>query len=177
MENLQASENNHTQSLSGKEAIAKLTELAEGAKTCFFCTNIKTGLPLTASPMELLKVDNEGNLWFMSTKDSQRNQELETDSFTHLFFQEHQHAGFLNVYGISEIILDKAKIEELWKPLHKVWFQEGVDDPNISLIKVVPTQSYFWDTKNGQVIAFAKMALSLLTGKTMDDSVEGKLEL
>jgi|SRR6476661_4241120 len=165
----------HIKPLTGKEAIDKLREIATKAETCFFCTNIKTGLPLTASPMDLLEVDDEGNLWFMSMKDSTKNQEIQADPFTHLFFQESKHSGFLNIYGITEISYDKQRIEELWKPLHKVWFQGGKDDPQISLLKVFPTQAYYWDNKHGDMVAFAKMAVSMVSGKTMDDSIEGDL--
>lgn len=167
----------HIKPLEGNEALKKLRELALKAETCFFCTNIKTGLPVTASPMDLQEVDDAGNLWFISMKDSTRNKEIEADPFTHLFFQESKHSGFLNIYGISEISFDKEKIEKLWQPIHKVWFPEGKDDPHISLIKVVPTQAYYWDNKHGDVVQFAKMAISMVSGKTMDDSVEGELNL
>ncbi len=72
---------------------------------------------------------------------------------------------------------DRAKIEELWSPLLKVWFQDGKDDDKISLIRVTPTQVYYWDTKHGEAVAFLKMAASVITGKTMDDSVEGELKV
>jgi general stress protein 26 len=83
----------------------------------------------------------------------------------------------LSVYGIAEISEDREKIEELWSPLMKTWFQEGKDDPRISIIKVTPTQSYYWDNKHGDTIAFLKMAVSVVAGKTLDDSVEGKLNV
>lgn len=175
---------NHTQdkkdtieSLQGKEAVEKLKELAKGAENCFFCTDIKTGLPMSVRPMSVLDVDDSGNLWFMSQKDSEKNNEISTDPFTHLFFQQNKNSGFLNIYGISEVIEDRAKIEELWSPLLKVWFQDGKDDEKISLIRVTPTQVYYWDTKHGEAIAFLKMAASVITGKTMDDSVEGELDV
>lgn len=167
----------HIKSLSGEEALKKLKELAKGAENCFFCTNIKTGLPLSVRPMSVLDVDDNGNLWFMSHNDSNKNEEIALDPFTHLFFQEHKNSGFLNIYGISEIVNDQAKIDELWNPLLKVWFQDGKDDAKISLIKVEPTDVYYWDTIHGEAIAFIKMAASIITGKTMDDSVEGKLEV
>ncbi|MDQ7948756.1 MAG: pyridoxamine 5'-phosphate oxidase family protein [Pedobacter sp.] len=152
-------------------------ENKESRDNCFFCTNIKTGLPLSVRPMSVLDIDDSGNLWFMSQKDSHKNAEIEADPFTHLFFQEHKNSGFLNIYGISEIVYDQKKIEELWNPLLKVWFQGGKDDPNISLIKVELTDVYYWDTVHGEAIAFIKMAASIITGKTMDDSVEGKLDI
>lgn len=165
----------HIKTLEGEAAVKKLKDLAKSAENCFFCTNIKTGLPLSVRPMSALEVDDQGNLWFMSHKDSVKNEEIASDPFTHLFFQENKNSGFLNIYGISEIVHDQAKIDKLWNPLLKVWFQEGKDDPKISLIKVEPTDVYYWDTKHGEAIAFIKMAASILTGKTMDDSVEGKL--
>jgi general stress protein 26 len=167
--------NDHIKTLEGTEAVKKLKDLATSAENCFFCTNIKTGLPLSVRPMSVLQVDDAGNLWFMSQSDSNKNNEIASDPFTHLFFQEHKNSGFLNIYGISEIVKDQAKIDELWNPLLKVWFQGGKDDPKISLIKVEPTNVYYWDTVHGEAIAFIKMAASIITGKTMDDSVEGNL--
>lgn len=61
--------------------------------------------------------------------------------------------------------------------MFKVWFEKGKNDPMITLIKVDPTQGYYWDTKHGKAVAFLKIAVSLLTGNTMDDSVEGKLNV
>ena len=55
--------------------------------------------------------------------------------------------------------------------------QGGVDDPNLSVIQVVPDDGYYWNNKNGKMVAFAKMAASLITGKTMDDGIEGNLDL
>lgn len=48
--------------LSGKEALDKLKEIAEKALICFFCTNIKTGLPISVCPTAVLEVDYAGNL-------------------------------------------------------------------------------------------------------------------
>ncbi len=64
--------NDTIQSLQGKEAVEKLKELAKGAENCFFCTDIKTGLPMSVRPMSVLDVDDSGNLWFMSQKDSEK---------------------------------------------------------------------------------------------------------
>ena len=170
-------EENNIKDLGGKEAIEKLRSLAEKAESCFFCTNIKTGIPLSVRPMAIQQVDDEGNIWFMSLKDSHKNDEISSDPFTHLLFQAGAHSGFVNIYGISEISRDQAKIDELWSPFIKTWFQGGKDDPDITLIKVIPSEGYYWDTKHGTAVAFLKMAASVITGKTMDDSVEGALEV
>lgn len=165
----------HLKNLEGPEAKAKLKELVEKAQNCFFCTGIKTGLPFSTRPMSEQLVDDDGNIWFLSRKDSEKNAEIEQDPLVQLLFQADKHTGFVSIYGIAEIIDDQQKIDELWQPMFKVWFEKGKSDPMISLIRVNPTQGYYWDTKHGKAIAFLKIAVSLVTGNAMDDSVEGKL--
>ena len=158
--------------LSNAEAIAKLKDLAESIQTCMFCTyNDNT---FESRPMSVQQVDAEGNLWFMSDKSSRKNRTIMKDARVELLFAS-GHEKFLSVHGTASISYDREKIKELWEPIVKVWFTEGVDDPNISVIKVDFDNGYYWDTKHGSMISFAKMAASLLTGKTMDDGIEGNL--
>lgn len=163
--------------LQGGDAAKKMKELAESADSCFFCSNIKTGLPFSTRPMSPLKIDDAGNFWFLSSDDSNKNEELSHDPFVQLLFQGSSYSGFLNVYGIAEVSKDKAKIKELWKPVLKTWFTEGEDDPRITVIKVDPTDGYYWDNKHGNTIAYIKQAAGAVIGKTIDDSIEGKLEM
>jgi general stress protein 26 len=168
---------NNFKDLQGAEAIKKVKELVDIAKTCFFCSNIKTGIPLSTRPMSVQKVDDDGNFWFLSSNDSHKNDELAKDPFVHLFFQGSAHSDFLNIYGMAFISEDKEKIKELWEPILKTWFTEGVDDPRISVIKVEPSEGYYWDNKHGNAVAFVKQLAGATLGKTIDDSIEGKLDL
>ena len=59
----------------------------------------------------------------------------------------------------------------------KVWFTEGKDDPRITLIEIEPEHGYYWDNKHGNFIAGMKMMLGTVIGKTLDDSIEGSLEV
>ncbi|HJP62855.1 MAG TPA: pyridoxamine 5'-phosphate oxidase family protein, partial [Mucilaginibacter sp.] len=129
--------------LEGSEAVEKIRELVGKTSTCFFCSNIKTGIPFSTRPMSVQKVDDEGNLWFLSADDSHKDHELKTDPFVQLLFQGSAHSDFLNLYGIATANQDKQKIEELWEPLMKTWFTEGKDDPRISVIKVEPSEAYY----------------------------------
>ena len=172
--NKQQEEKNH-EDLQGAAAGAKIKELAGKTNSCFFCTKITTGQPLTVRPMAVQKMDEEGNFWFLSASDSHKNAEIQADPNVQLLFQGSAHADFLSVYGTATITTDKTIIKELWEPILKTWFTEGEDDPRITAIKVDTKDGYYWDTKHGSAVAFIKTIAGALMGKTLDDSIEGKL--
>lgn len=161
--------------LAAGEAIAKIKEIIKTAETCFFCTNVPTGNSGGVRPMAVQETDDEGNLWFLSSNDSHKNQELALDPSVKLYFQGSPHSDFLHLNGTATISTDQVKIKELWKPILKTWFTGGVDDPRITVIKVIPSEGYYWDNKHGNAIAGVKMLIGAAIGKTLDDSIEGKL--
>ncbi len=57
----------------------------------------------------------------------------------------------------------------------KTWFTEGEDDPRITVIKVAPLDGYYWDNKQGNAVAGVKMMIGAALGKTLDDSIEGRI--
>ena len=162
--------------LMGSEGVEKIKEIARKAASCFFCTNINGG-SFNTRPMSAEKIDDEGNFWFLSADDSHKNKEIATDPAVQLLLQGSHHSDFLSINGRAEISKDKNKIEELWDGIMKAWFTEGKDDPSISIIKFTPEEAYYWDTKNGKMISFLKIAVGAVTGKTMDDGIQGKLKV
>ena len=77
--------------------------------------------------------------------------------------------------GEATVSRDKQRIKELWSPVIKTWFTEGQDDPRITVIKVTPTEGYYWDNKHGNAVAGVKMLIGAAIGKTLDDSIEGEV--
>jgi general stress protein 26 len=148
--------------LRGREAVEKIRELVGKAENCFFCTSAPTGETGGARPMNVRKVDDEGNLWFLGASDS---------------LQGSPHSDVLHLTGRATVSTDRAKIEELWEPILKTWFTGGVDDPRITVIKVAPAHGHYWDTKHGNTVAYAKMLIGAAVGTTLDDSIEGTLRV
>lgn len=163
--------------LQGQEAVSKIREMVEQAGNCFFCSAIATGASNGDRPMNVRQVDDEGNLWFLSASDSRKNQELAIDPSVKLYFQGSKHSDFMQINGQATITRDREKIEELWSPLVRTWFTEGKEDPRITIIKVTPTEGYYWDTKHSTAVAGVKMLIGAALRKTMDDSIQGKLDV
>jgi general stress protein 26 len=68
-------------------------------------------------------------------------------------------------------------IDEHWKPIAKAWFEEGKDDADVTIIRVQPTDAYYWDTKDGKAVAFLKWAANAVGMNVDDGGVEGRINI
>ncbi len=168
-------EENH-KDLQGKEGIKKIKELIDKASSCFFCTNTEK-MPIPTRPMAVQKMDDDGVIYFLSSNDSHKNKEIKSDGSVQLFFQGDPHSDFLTLTGHATITEDKNLIKELWNPMLKTWFTDGIDDPRISVIKVDVEEGYYWDTIHALPVSFVKRLVGAVIGKTLDDSIEGAINL
>lgn len=163
--------------LNAAEAVKKIKELASQANICFFCTESSTGQTKGARPMSILQVDDSGTIWFVSPKESDKNKEIAGNPSVRLYFHGSAHSDLMYLIGHAYLHEDRSKIKDIWNPFLKTWFTEGQDDPRISIIKVHPSEGYYWDSKHGNVVATVKMMIGSMIGKTMDDSVEGNIKV
>ena len=164
------------ENLHSQEAVKKLKELSESARTCMFCTELST-LPNNARPMSLQECDQEGNLWFISSRDSNKNFEIKDDNRVQLYFMNNGSSEYLSIFGKAYIYTDKNTIEDKWSSFANAWFEEGKDDPKVTIIRVTPDETYYWDTKAGKFVSMVTFIASAVTGIKTDnsDGVEGNL--
>lgn len=165
-----------TENLHSQEAVKKLKELSESARTCMFCTELST-LPNNARPMSLQECDQEGNLWFISSSDSNKNFEIKDDNRVQLYFMNNGSSEYLSIFGKAYIYTDKNTIEDKWSSFANAWFEEGKDDPKVTIIRLTPDETYYWDTKAGKFVSMVTFIASAVTGIKTDnsDGVEGNL--
>ncbi|MGA9639304.1 pyridoxamine 5'-phosphate oxidase family protein [Flavobacterium sp.] len=167
-----------TENLKNNKAIEKLKELAEDARICMFSTEL-TKLPVNSRPMGLQECDLQGNLWFLSSQESNKNFEISEDNRVQLYFMNNSSAEYLSIYGKAYIYKDQETIEEQWSPMAKPWFKDGKEDPNVTVIRVTPDEIYYWDTKAGKFMTMLSIfsAVALGSETDNDDGVEGKLNI
>src|SRR5690349_14210537 len=86
--------------LESSEAVNKMKELVKHESVCHFTTKL-TALPITTRPMSVKEVDDEGNFWFLSAIDSQKNEHITIDPRVQLFFSNTSNYEFLTVLGTA----------------------------------------------------------------------------
>src|SRR6187455_304696 len=109
--------------LNQQEAIDKFKELVKHESTCLFTTRL-TEVPLTTRPMAVQEVCDQGNFWFLSPSDSDKNMEIENDPRVQLFISNTSNYEFLSVYGRASVSRDREKIDKYWNEIAKAWFTE-----------------------------------------------------
>ena len=164
-----------TKDLYNAEAKEKIKELAESIDFTMFATDLGNK-PFHVVPMSTKEVDEMGNIWFLSNRNSTHNKNIEKQDSVHLIYSNKSSFEFLSIYGLATIITDKKRIKELYGSGDDAWF-EGVDDPNITALKIQPKEVYYWDTKNGKVLSLLKMVGGAITGNEPDLGNHGELKI
>ena len=158
-----------------EEAKRKLRELAEGIDFAMMETNLG-GRPSHINPMSTKEVDDQGCLWFLSNKNSEHNSHLQKDDTIQLIYSKPSDMEFLIIFGKAEILTQRPILERYYGKMDDAWF-DGVDDPNLTAIKVVPSEAQYWDTKNTKLVTMFKMGIGMLTGNQQDVGEQGNLEV
>lgn len=164
-----------TENLNGQNAVQKIKEISEKAGTCFFSTNLK--LSTKSRPMALQGVDENGAMWFLSDIRSEKVSEILLDNHVELYFMNNSKYEYVFLKGLATISQEKNLIEKYWTNFALAWF-ESKDDPNVSVIKVEPSDGYYYETKDNKLMAMSKMLFAAVTGSAIEDGgVEGELKI
>lgn len=123
--------------------------------------------------MSRQEVDDEGNIWFLFSAESETFHHLQENRSVSLTYAHVNNYQFLSINGIAEISQEKARIDKYWNSVLEAWFEKGKEDPSIRILKVIPKEAHYWDTKNNKLVTFFKVATSALTGVRSDIGREG----
>ena len=113
-----------------------------------------------ARPMAVAGVEGANTLWFVTSQNAPKSDEIRRDSRVSATFQSA--TRYVALSGRAELMSDPAKVNDLLKPSWKVWFPDGKDDPKLVLIKVTVTDAEFWDNAGTKGIRYAFVAAKAL---------------
>jgi hypothetical protein len=83
----------------------------------------------------------------------------------------------VHINGFSESIRDKEKVKQLWTPALKAWFPDGIDDPNLCLLKVKVEEAHYWDSSSSKMVVFFRMVKAILKHEKYDEGETGALHI
>src|SRR5690554_1703634 len=134
-----------TENLGNKDAIDKLKNMVEKIDIGMMCTNTAQITNLHAVPMSRQEVDDDGNLWFLFSSESETYQNLQKNNHVSVLYSDVSNYNFLSINGTAEISTDQSRIDKYWNKMVEVWFDKGKEDPTVRLLKVIPSEAHYWD--------------------------------
>ncbi len=164
-------------SVTRQEALDKLAELIKDINIAML-TTIEADGNLHSRPMATIKPDkSDGTLWFFTNKDSAKVDEVRHDDRVSLSYAEPGDNCYVAVSGTARLVHDRAKMEELWNPLYRAWFPEGLDDPHLALLKVSAERAEYWDAPSSKMVQLYGFVKAIATGQTYDAGEHERIKL
>jgi general stress protein 26 len=106
----------------------------------------------------------DGTLWFFTKKSSPKVGEIQQNlGQVNVSYSDPNKMSFISVSGKAELVDDKAKLKELWSSYLKVFFPQGLDDPDLTLMKVTANYGEYWDSPSSKMVQLYAMAKAAAT--------------
>ncbi len=154
----------------------KLREMIKDIDLCML-TTVDESDDLHSRPMSLNgDVDDSGNLWFFTSSNSHKASEIERTPNVNVSFIDTDQQHYVSISGDAELVRDKQKIKELWKPILKAWFPDGPDQPDIALLKVKVKKAEYWDTPSSTIAQAISFVSAIFSGKQVELGENKKLD-
>lgn len=160
------------------EQVQKLRELIKDIDIGMLTTVDEEGR-LHSRPMSINGyVEPNGDLWFFTYADSVKVKEVERVQQVNVSFSDPNKQNYVALSGTAQLVRDRAKLQELWKPELKAWFPKELDESEIALLKVSIETAEYWDIPTtswvAQTIGFVK---AVTTGESADSAENEKINL
>ena len=151
------------------ESIRKLGELIKDIKIAML-TTIDADGTLRSRPMACQEVEFNGDLWFFTRKSSGKIHAVTIEQQVNVAYSAPSDHRYISITGRAEVIEDHEKEAELWNPLFKAWFPEGLNDPDLVLLKVKVDFAEYWDSKSSTMVHLIGFTKAVLTGESYKPS-------
>ena len=156
-------------------SIEKLKGMLEDIDFCMLTTI--AGGKLRSRPMSTQELGPEGELWFFTRDNTHKMDEIAADNRVNVAYSKPDDNTYVSVSGAGSISYDRAKMEELWNPIHKAWFPDGLEDPNICLLKVDVEEAEYWESTSSTLVQLAGFVKAIATGQEADYGDHGTVKI
>jgi general stress protein 26 len=125
-------------------------------------------------PVQTLDFDADGVLWFATAADSDKALEIRHNPHVGLSYADRGDNSYVSISGPARLVRDQARIDALWSPAMSIFFPQGKDDPNLTLVRVEIERAEYWNgpgTIVGKMLYLAAAAITGNPGVMNDNAV------
>lgn len=125
--------------------------LIKGIKIAML-TTVRSDGSLRSRPMATQEAEFDGTLWFFTLAASPKVGEVEEEGQVNVSYADFVESRYISISGRAALVLDRQKIEALWKQSLVAWFPKGLADPQLALLRVDAENGAYWDAKSGAMV-------------------------
>jgi general stress protein 26 len=163
--------------------IEELYQLVADMKIGLFTTRCADG-SLETRPMATQKRDPIADLWFVTSIETHKMDDLARDPEINIGYLNHGSMEWVSVSGTVRISQDRAAIKRLYQPDWKIWFDDeggarngGPDDPRFALLLVDVQKVHYQKAKHSRPGTLFEIVKGKVTGKEPDIAREEELDV
>jgi general stress protein 26 len=134
------------------EGLDRFWTLIDNIDVCMMTTHDAGAL--RARPMRPIVDRTTHEFRFLTRLSSHKTDELAERPSVNLAFARPKAGDFVSVSGQAYLTRDPKLIEQLWSPAAEAYFGCAKEDPDVAVIRVVPTMAEYWDAKSTLVQAW-----------------------
>lgn len=133
-----------------QEPELKVKELMQSFTTAMLVTQSREGM--FGRPMQIATVDNSCVSFFTAFESAKVNEILADP--TVLVTMQKDSSLSLSINGTAQISRDRSRLAAKWNERYKVWFPQGLNDPQLTLIDVFPSRVEYWDASGSNKVKY-----------------------
>lgn len=132
---------------------------------------------LHSRPMVSQEGPTDGSLWFFVNGKSPMALGLELQPALNLSYVNESTNCYVSVVGKGRLVYSQERIRTMWSPVVGTWFPEGVNDPDLTMIRVDVDEADYWDGSKGRFIRLVGFVRGLMGDETQPHVDRGHLDM
>ncbi|WP_313123166.1 pyridoxamine 5'-phosphate oxidase family protein [Exiguobacterium sp.] len=153
-----------------QEAVETIKKLIDKIETAMLTTISAEGL--VSRPMQTQDIEFDGDLWFLTSKETDKYQELLKNPSVNVAYVD---KSYVSIRGTAELVEDIERKKELWSPRYEAYLGTTYEDPKVVLIKVNTEAAEYWET--GNTTKSVKQVLKKVVGKDDENEINKTIDL
>ena len=153
-----------------QEAVETVKKLIDKIETAMLTPISAEGL--VSRPMQTQDIEFDGDLWFLTSKETDKYQELLKNPSVNVAYVD---KSYVSIRGTAELVEDIERKKELWSPRYEAYLGTTYEDPKVVLIKVNTEAAEYWET--GNTTKSVKQVLKKVVGKDDENEINKTVDL
>lgn len=157
------------------EDMRLIGEIIESAEICMLTTHNHAG-GLCSRPMYTQEADQNGNVWFFTSTSSHLISEIRRNSQVQVTYCAGKEK-FVSASARAFEVFDRARMNELWTPAMNAWFSQGLETPELVLLRLELQDVEYWDAPSSPVTKVTGFFKSMVSDHPYKPTQHEKINL